>query len=453
MTKQRALASLCVSLFLLTPDAEAQCGCLPPSSPDGIAGGRLYQLQVSGEFTTGSLNSGMIAALAGWDSAEIHNPNLPEIGTDSATRKVFVAVSSQAWFIENYPDLADDIDPDTLGIAIRQANGDGQIFIFSDTDPAGWPASKIRHLLSHELGHLYGLGHATGNGCSESSTVMMEFTNYGGSFISAPSPCDEDATDQTHPPPPDPDQDGDGVPDSEDNCPADSNADQADSDGDGVGDACDPMPDGECTCPCGAECLEGSNECGPESVECSPVLIAVGKTVAYPLTAAQNGVWFDLDRDSIPDLLGWTSAETEVAFLALDRNENGRIDDGGELFGNYAALPDGAVPANGFDALSVYDQAMYGGNLDRMIDSRDGIWGELLLWVDRNHNGQSEETELLRPVDAGLTAIHLDYQEAGRRDPFGNTFRFRARFQFGNRIRQGWDVYFSALPHQANEER
>lgn len=133
MTKQRALASLCVSLFLLTPDAEAQCGCLPPSSPDGIAGNRQYQVQVSVEFTTVSLNSGMIAALAGWDSAEISNPNLPEIGTASATRKVFIAVRSQAWVIENYPHLADDIDPDDLGIAFRQANGDGQIFIYSDT--------------------------------------------------------------------------------------------------------------------------------------------------------------------------------------------------------------------------------------------------------------------------------------------------------------------------------
>lgn len=38
-----------------------------------------------------------------------------------------------------------------------------------------------------------------------------------------------------------PDGDGDGVPDALDNCPADSNADQADFDGDGPGDACDPI--------------------------------------------------------------------------------------------------------------------------------------------------------------------------------------------------------------------
>jgi hypothetical protein len=38
---------------------------------------------------------------------------------------------------------------------------------------------------------------------------------------------------------PQPDADGDGVPDSSDNCPSVSNADQTDSDGDGLGDACD----------------------------------------------------------------------------------------------------------------------------------------------------------------------------------------------------------------------
>jgi hypothetical protein len=48
------------------------------------------------------------------------------------------------------------------------------------------------------------------------------------------------------------DTDQDGVPDGEDNCPADPNADQADTDGDGDGDVCDPLPyedvDGLCSC-------------------------------------------------------------------------------------------------------------------------------------------------------------------------------------------------------------
>ena len=242
------------------------------------------------------------------------------------------------------------------------------------------------------------------------------------------------------------DGDGDGICDDEDNCPDDPNTNQLDSDEDGIGDACDPNPEGECTCTCGAECLEGGEECGPQPEECSPILIAVGQKAAYHLTSAQDGVLFDLDRDGHLEMLGWTNQETEVAFLAFDSNDNGKIDDGGELFGNYSSLPDGALPANGFDALSVYDQTAYGGNQDQWIDHQDSIWSQLLLWVDWNHNGQSEEIELLSTEDVGLTAIHLVYTESGRRDPNGNQFRFKARFQFGESSKQGWDVYFSALP-------
>ena len=38
------------------------------------------------------------------------------------------------------------------------------------------------------------------------------------------------------------DSDGDSVPDNADNCPQDSNVDQADGDSDGVGDICDNCP-------------------------------------------------------------------------------------------------------------------------------------------------------------------------------------------------------------------
>ena len=50
----------------------------------------------------------------------------------------------------------------------------------------------------------------------------------------------------TAPPPPSkPDGDDDGVPDAEDNCPSDANADQLDSDGDLEGNACDVDDDGD----------------------------------------------------------------------------------------------------------------------------------------------------------------------------------------------------------------
>lgn len=170
----------------------------------------------------------------------------------------------------------------------------------------------------------------------------------------------------------------------------------------------------------GSECIQAN----------SPIIIDMDQN-GYRLTSVDDGVRFDLDADGTPELVAWTTPDSDDCFLAMDRNGNGRIDDGRELFGNrsaaYADQPE-PVTQNGFEALKFLEGPSFGASrADLVIDGRDDVFSRLLLWCDRNQNGQSEPDEL-RPVsETDILALHTDYRSSGRRDQHGNQFRLRAR--------------------------
>ena len=179
----------------------------------------------------------------------------------------------------------------------------------------------------------------------------------------------------------------------------------------------------------------------PDGVQPSPIVIDVDHS-GFSLTGASDGVTFDILGDSVPLQLSWLDAASTNSFLSLDRNGNGRIDNGQELFGNLTPQPPSASP-NGFIALAEYDKPANGGNGDGRIDERDAVFAALRLWRDENHNGQSEPNEL-RPLAGLLQAIDLNYKESKHTDQFGNQFRYRAKVYDVHGVHGGrwaWDVF------------
>jgi hypothetical protein len=174
----------------------------------------------------------------------------------------------------------------------------------------------------------------------------------------------------------------------------------------------------------------------------SPILLDINGD-GYQMTDASDGVAFDFGGDGRADQVSWTSAASDDAWLVLDRNGNGSIDSGIELFGNLTPQPLGSE-RNGFLALAEYDTAGNGGNADGRIDNQDAIFQLLRLWQDVNHNGFSEATELHTCSDLNVTRFDLDYHTSRRNDEFGNRFRYRAKVYDAHGAsvsRWAWDVF------------
>jgi hypothetical protein len=164
-------------------------------------------------------------------------------------------------------------------------------------------------------------------------------------------------------------------------------------------------------------------ECVSDPEPCtgtSPILIDLDRNSFH---LAAGPVMFDIDADGELESLAWTAPEQKDAFLCFDRNGNGMIDDGSELFGDSTLMAAGHRAAHGYLALAEFDES-FGGNFDGRITSADMLYEDLCLWLDRNHNGISEPEELQGLAEAGVVSIGLDFRVLRRQDAMGNLFPY-----------------------------
>ena len=134
-----------------------------------------------------------------------------------------------------------------------------------------------------------------------------------------------------------------------------------------------------------------------------PLVINVGSGVT---NISDQNFYFDLDADGQEEKI--SNLGEGSGFLALDKNSDGKINDGSELFGTKSG--------NGFKDLSTYD-------LDRngWIDENDQVYDQLKIWI-RNEDGTDT---LLGLKEADVGAIHLGSANT-EFSHFGSTFTMQA---------------------------
>ena len=127
-----------------------------------------------------------------------------------------------------------------------------------------------------------------------------------------------------------------------------------------------------------------------------------------------SNTFFDLDNSGFAERTSWIGSGEGL--LAYDRNGDGIINGGDELFGDRTLMKDGkTLASSGFAALAEYDD-----NKDGKIDSNDAIYTLLRIWQDSDGDGITSAGELKQLVELGIISIGLSYSNTGVTDSANN---------------------------------
>lgn len=165
----------------------------------------------------------------------------------------------------------------------------------------------------------------------------------------------------------------------------------------------------------------------------SPLVLDINKDGTINTTG--KIVNFDLDNNGYAELTAWVNSEDGI--LVYDKNNNGIIDNGSELFGNNTTLSSGKLADNGFSALADYDL-----NKDGKIDSSDSIYSQLRVWQDLNQNGISEAEEMFTLSELNIDTINTAYTTSSTIDQYGNEHKQIGTFTSNGETYNINDVWF-----------
>lgn len=200
----------------------------------------------------------------------------------------------------------------------------------------------------------------------------------------------------------------------------------------------EPSPDGS-----GGGGGGGEVPCGECDQTSSPLAIDLDNN-DFQLTSVEDGVMFDIEGQGRQMPVGWFAAGSQDALLFLDRNGNGVVDGGHELFGTATEVAPGYVASNGFEALLIFDTAK-GSDADTgVINKNDKIYSQLQLWIDNNpRDGRSQKSELV-PLSQYVESIDLRYKVVVEEDQYGNQIFARSKVKMqGGALRNIADVWFT----------